>query len=103
MTKMFAALAFLAFLTTPALGEAKCAPPFFPRDDMLGKLTGKKYQEAPVAKALTNKGQTMLEIFANQKTGTYTIVLSTPTGCSTITSAGKFWELQPATIPGQDS
>ncbi|MHB1217464.1 MAG: hypothetical protein ACYC1L_04595 [Alphaproteobacteria bacterium] len=81
------ALLATAALAAPALaqGELMCAP----RDEVVKQL-GAQFSETPVSRGLTGDGM-LLEVFASPQ-GTWTAVLSEPTGVSCLVSGGEAWQ-----------
>jgi len=59
------------------------------RDNVL-ELLAKKYQEIPIAAGVTNTGG-LVEVLNDPKTGTWTIIVSTPQGMSCLVAAGEGW------------
>jgi hypothetical protein len=43
---------------------------------------------------------TVLEVFASQRTNTWSIVITTPTGVSCLVSEGQSWESMPQLVDG---
>ena len=85
---LLAALAAF-FSCTTARAQAPCMA-----HDMLAMQLDKKFGETVVARGLV-AGGTLLEIFANSAHGSWTLVLSYPSGVSCIRAAGKGWTLVP--------
>ncbi len=82
----------LAALAAPAEAEAQilqATPTCGDRPDILKKLDT-RYSEAPVSMGLTSAGA-VLEVLASDK-GTWTIVVSLPSGMSCMIAAGEYWE-----------
>jgi hypothetical protein len=50
-----------------------------------------RYEEAPISAGLQSNGN-VLQIFASPRTGTWTVVSTTPAGMSCILAVGKSWE-----------
>ncbi len=86
-----AALAF-GSVATSANAQSMCAT----RDTMVGQLSG-KYGETPQGSGL-NSTTKMLEIWASEATGTWTILVTDPNGTSCIMAAGKDWYNFPAEL-----
>ena len=64
------------------------------RSNVVGELT-QNFQEKPVAVGLQGNG-TLLEVFASKDTGSWTILVTMPSGVSCLTLVGDSWEmLQP--------
>ncbi len=70
----------------PALAQNNCAP----RENVSAKLTD-KYGEAPSFIGVNSKG--IITIWINQKTGTWSAVLTNPSGISCVVSVGRNGEL----------
>lgn len=83
---LFTALA-TAIVSAPAFaqGELMCAP----RDEVVKQL-GAQFSETAVSRGLTGDGM-LLEVFASPQ-GTWTAVLSEPTGVSCLVSGGEAWQ-----------
>ena len=45
----------------------------------------------------------LVEIYASEKTGTWTILVTRPDGMSCLLAAGELWEDEPKKAPGQDA
>jgi hypothetical protein len=61
----------------------------------IAKQLSNKYDEAPVAFGLQSNGN-LLQVYASEQKGTWTVVSTTPAGMSCIVAAGKRWESLPA-------
>ncbi len=72
-------------VASPATAQMVCAE----RDKFLKRL-GNGYAEAPVAMGLTSDG-TVLEVLTSTK-GTWTIIITKPSGQSCIVASGEAWE-----------
>jgi len=57
----------------------------------IAKQLSSKYDEAPVAFGVQSNGN-LLQVYASQDKGTWTVVSTTPSGVSCIVAAGKSWE-----------
>jgi hypothetical protein len=60
----------------------------------IAKQLSNKYAEAPVAFGLQSNGN-LLQVYASEEKGTWTVVSTSPTGMSCIVAAGKRWESLP--------
>lgn len=60
----------------------------------IAKQLSNKYDEAPVAFGLQSNGN-LLQVYASEEKGTWTVVSTTPAGMSCIVAAGKRWESLP--------
>ena len=60
----------------------------------IAKQLNRKYDEAPVAFGLQTNGN-LLQVYASEEKGTWTVVSTTPQGLSCIVAAGKRWETLP--------
>lgn len=95
-TVVFAAVCLVIASQSHATG-VQCAE----RDVIVSGLA-KQYKEARQAIALTNKGG-LLEVYAS-KAGTWSILVSTPSGKSCVVISGKDWlQKWDFTIPGNPS
>lgn len=82
-----ALLAGMALCASPAASQgASCAD----RTLMVGRLA-EKYGETLQGAGL-NQSNNMIELFANAKTGTWTILATTPNGMSCMMAAGRAWQ-----------
>lgn len=83
----FSALLATAAVAIPAFaqGELMCAP----REEVVKQL-GAQFSESPVSRGVTGDGM-LLEVFASPQ-GTWTAVLSEPTGVSCLVSGGESWQ-----------
>lgn len=81
---------------TPAHAQAN---PCGPAAQMIAEITGTKYGEVPVFKALA--AGTPVAIFANRKTGTWTALVLMPEGRACIFGAGTSFEDAPASLTGE--
>jgi len=71
--------------TAMAQGQPQCNE----RDNVLS-LLAKKYKETPVAAGVTNTGG-LVEVLTDTKSGTWTIIVTTPQGMSCLVAAGEGW------------
>jgi hypothetical protein len=87
--------ALLAFsLAVPAVrAEAPAAARPLPCSDYTAvkEQLAVRYEEAPISVGLQSNGN-VLQIFTSQRTGTWTVVSTTPAGVSCILAVGKSWE-----------
>lgn len=104
---VFTVLCFLAALSlvmmAPAFAQSQgsqCAR----HDQVVAAITGEKYNETRRAMATTTvaTGTNLVEVFAS-KAGTWTVIVSTPTGLSCIVASGESWEELPPEIEGKNS
>jgi hypothetical protein len=75
----------------PATAQAACGE----RDKILAALFA-DHAEVPVARGLATGG-VMIEVLAAES-GTFTVLLTRPTGVSCLIMAGDFWETLPVDI-----
>lgn len=81
-----AALVFgMAALAPPAMAQKKCGP----RDQLVSQLTD-TYQEVSRGVGLTSATQ-VVEIWASEKTGSFSVLVTYPNGMTCILAAGKNW------------
>ena len=69
-----------------AQGQASCA-----QRDMIVERLASKYGESRQSAGL-NQNNGMVEVFASEETGTWTILVTMPNGISCLMAAGKAWE-----------
>ncbi len=60
--------------------------------DWVLELLAKKYKESPVAGGVTNTGG-LVQVLTDGKSGTWTIIVTTPQGISCVVAAGEGWRL----------
>ncbi len=88
-----AALALgLALAAAPAFGQAACGE----RDAITSALLA-NHGEVLVARGLATDG-VMIEVLAAES-GTFTVLLTRPTGVSCLITAGDYWETLPLEAP----
>lgn len=80
---MIRALAVVIALAGSASANPACAP----RGHVVDRLMT-KYGESPVSVGLGSKGA-LVEVFANQASGTWTIVVTRPDGISCLAASGQ--------------
>ncbi|GAA6180677.1 MULTISPECIES: hypothetical protein [unclassified Shimia] len=90
--------------TALLFGMAAAAPPAFAsgcgsRDVMIERLES-KYSEGLTAAGLQARGgqSTVLEVWSSEKTGTFTVIMTTADGVSCIVAAGTDWHQQKVAI-----
>lgn len=76
--------AILALLTSPAMA-ANCAQ----RDVVIERLST-KYQETQTAGGLQSS-KSIMEVWASEESGTFTVILTHPNGLSCIVASGTHW------------
>ena len=89
------AAAAVVFAAVPAAAEAE-QQTRRPCHDYgeIHKQLSKKYDEAPVAFGLQTNGN-LLQIYASEDKGTWTVISTSPAGLACIVAAGKSWEALP--------
>lgn len=87
-TRMWLAALPLVLLTSAPAGAAPCGK----REDMV-KFLDRTYKERPEAMGIAGSGQ-LVEVYVSQ-TGSWTIVMSLPSGHSCIIGAGEAWQQMP--------
>lgn len=85
-------LPLLALVATPAPVAAQ-SPACTQRAEVIGHLSN-KYAEKPVALGLANNGG-VLEVLSSKKNGSWTIIITMPSGVSCMVAAGENWENVP--------
>ncbi|MFK5980016.1 MAG: hypothetical protein QM488_14140 [Rhizobiaceae bacterium] len=88
-------LAMSLATTTRTFAAPKCST-----HDLIASTLAEKYNETPRHRGLTQAG-TMVEIFSS-KTGTFTVVITMPTGMSCLMAAGTHWQKTTAVNQGLD-
>lgn len=53
-----------------------------------------KYGEQPAGMGLSNSNS-MVEVFASEETGTWTILITMPSGQTCLVAAGEYWDAAP--------
>jgi len=81
---LFAIFSIAVVLATPAMGQMVCK-----ERPLLVERLNKQYKEYKRADGLTMSGQ-LVEIFT-ARDGTWTILISDPSGTSCVAAAGKTW------------
>ena len=87
MWKTLALGAGFALIASTAMAQAQ--PQCNNRDNVLA-LLAKKYQETPIAAGVTNTGG-LVEVLTDIRSGTWTIIVTTPQGVSCLVAAGEGW------------
>ncbi|MCW9035575.1 MAG: hypothetical protein OQK35_05635 [Alphaproteobacteria bacterium] len=91
MNKIYRTLfVLLIFITVPYLGSVKASPFVCGERSEVIKTLAKAYKENPTAMGLASGGG-MLEVFSSPS-GSWTIVVTQPTGTSCIVATGDGWE-----------
>jgi len=89
MTRTWLAAALAAstaFFALPALAQdLPCAP----RDEIVASITA-DFGEEPKAMGL-QQGETLMEIFASERTGSFTVLETSPDGTSCVVAMGSNW------------
>jgi len=79
----------VGFALVASTAMAQAQPQCNNRDNVL-ELLAKKYQETPIAAGVTNTGG-LVEVLTDHKSGTWTIIVTTPQGMSCLVAAGEGW------------
>ena len=87
MRKTLALGAGFALIASTAMAQTQ--PQCNERDNVLA-LLAKKYKETPIAAGVTNTGG-LVEVLTDTKSGTWTIIVTTPQGMSCLVAAGEGW------------
>jgi hypothetical protein len=87
MWKTLALGAGFALIASAAMAQTQ--PQCNERDNVLA-LLAKKYKETPIAAGVTNTGG-LVEVLTDIKSGTWTIIVTTPQGMSCLVAAGEGW------------
>ncbi len=98
MKTLYRALAILGFVgamlssTGPASAQQACVT-----HESAAKQLGKQFNEMVVGRGLGNSGKAMFELFLSEK-GSWTVVVSEPSGRSCIIASGESWQQMPLLI-----
>ena len=87
----------MAPISRPNAAEATGTP-----RDVVVKILGERYAEAPVAYGLASNGG-LIEVFAAADGATWTIVLTMPNGMSVVVGSGEAWTRRPPVAIGRPS
>lgn len=90
---LVASLTLLALFASPALSQGGCGP----RDAIIAWLAD-EYGETIRSRGLA--GERVLEIFASSESGTWTIIMTLPSGMSCLMAHGSHYDDVEA-IPGE--
>lgn len=60
----------------------------------IAKELGERYDEAPISLGLQSNGN-LVQVFASKRSGTWTLLSTTPAGFACVIAAGKGWESMP--------
>ncbi len=85
------------FSAPPSRAQGSCAP----RAD-LARVLSQQHSEAPVALGLASNGN-LMEVFASELGGTWTLVMSMPNGISCVVAAGEGWTPRLPQVAGKIS
>jgi len=94
-------VATILLFVTPAMAQqAPCGP----RDTIVRNLMG-KHGESRQFFATTDEGRSLIEMYANPKTGTWTAIKSVVgrSDVACMLGAGEGWTRDGTTMPGEDS
>ncbi|UWQ50522.1 hypothetical protein K3722_03465 [Leisingera caerulea] len=93
-----AALAALTLAAAPAAAQSRnCAP----RDTVVKRLA-EKYGESRQSIGMGQQGMVM-ETFASDETGSWTITVTTPNGMTCLVASGQSYEVLAEALPNTDS
>jgi hypothetical protein len=84
MARIAALFLLVIFAAFPAVAQVFCAS-----HDAIADLLGKRYAEAPEAWGFTAEGN-LIEVFTS-RSGSWTLVVTTPAGTSCPQAAGRSW------------
>lgn len=100
MKKFLLASALALAFISPAFAQTRaCAP----RDQVVERLAD-RYGETLQSMGM-HANNSLLEVYASESTGTWTILVTSPDGIACLIAAGKMWEgsVAPLTKPGKDA
>lgn len=100
-----AAISLLMLVETPyAEAQDRTAPAATPcaaRKDIVAKLA-ERYGETLQSIGL-NRDNGLMEVYASEKTGSWTILLTKPDGVACLVASGGMWEPHAGPRPGEDA
>ena len=100
-----AAISLLMLVETPyAEADDRVAPAATPcaaRKDIVSKLA-ERYGETLQSIGL-NRDNGLMEVYASEKTGSWTILLTKPDGLACLVASGGMWEPHAGPHPGEDA
>ncbi|MFQ5565514.1 MAG: hypothetical protein ACE5EU_04045 [Paracoccaceae bacterium] len=91
---VFATVAGFALPATPAHAQMVCGK----RTDMVRQLS-EKYGETRRSLGLA-EGRGVVELFASEETGTWTILMTSPQGTACMMAAGQAFQIEPVKAVG---
>ena len=91
------AITFGLLQATP-IAEAQGAPACAQRAEVVQRLE-QRYGETPHSAGVQHNNA-VVELFASDTTGTWTILMTSPDGLSCLLAAGRLWKNEPAPAPG---
>lgn len=96
MSRLGALLLLSALASGSTTAAAETPNPRLPCSDYreVKRQLGAKYEEAPVSIGLQTNGN-LLQVFASTRSGSWTIVSTSPSGKACIIAAGQRWESLP--------
>lgn len=94
MLRLIAALGLALTIALPAAAQTICGE----RTEIVRHLD-QNYKENTVALGLAENGG-LLEVLASEETGTWTIIVTRPTGDSCVMATGQSWEQLPKLVAG---
>lgn len=97
--KITAAAGAISLVMSLALTSSTFAAPTCGTRDLMVSTLAAQYNEIPLHRGLTPEG-TLVEVFSS-KIGTFTVVVTVPTGMSCLVTAGTHWQaVKPASHGG---
>lgn len=90
-------LGLAGLLLLPFAQAAQAGPPCAPRDQVVAHL-GSKYAETRRAMGLAGNNM-VVEVFAAEGTGTWTITVTTPEGMTCLVASGQGFEAMAEELP----
>ena len=91
----------LALLACTPQAEAAGAEACAARDEVVAKLA-QRFGET-LRSAGLQRAEGLVEVYASERTGTWTILLIRPDGTACLLAAGELWEEEPRPAPGEDA
>ena len=90
-------IAILALLPTHSFAQVTCAP-----REALVPMLQENYGERQHASGLDAAGNVAFELYANEASGTWTLIATTAAGVSCLIGSGNVFQISDVPLPGQE-
>lgn len=91
------AIGFGLLQATPIAEAQGGSPACAQRDQVVARLE-QRFGETPHSQGV-QQNDALVELFASDTTGTWTILMTSPNGLSCLLAAGRLWKTGPAPVP----